>query len=120
VRKDVECFFGILKGRFRILKMTLLYGTRERVDNIFFTCCILHNMLHAFDGIALLEKGINWTGAEGHVDSWLSKDMPVVLPTTDAPAESIEVEGGFHKLQKQLTTHFIYRMRTGTIEWKKS
>ncbi|CAN0019648.1 unnamed protein product [Pylaiella littoralis] len=46
VRKDVECFFGILKGRFRILKLRLAYHCREDIDNIFFTCCILHNMLH--------------------------------------------------------------------------
>ncbi|CAN0416889.1 unnamed protein product, partial [Ascophyllum nodosum] len=45
VRKDVECFFGILRGRFRILKLPILFRSRERIDNAFFTCCILHNML---------------------------------------------------------------------------
>ena len=50
VRKDVECFFGILKGRFRILKLPILFRSRERIDNAFFTCCILHNMLHALMG----------------------------------------------------------------------
>ncbi|CAN0270408.1 unnamed protein product, partial [Pylaiella littoralis] len=45
VRKDVECFFGILKGRFRILKLRLAYHCREDIDNIFFTCFVLHNML---------------------------------------------------------------------------
>ncbi|CAM9274653.1 unnamed protein product, partial [Pylaiella littoralis] len=45
VRKDVECFFGILKGRFRTLKLRLAYHCREDIDDIFFTCCILHNML---------------------------------------------------------------------------
>ncbi|CAN0143666.1 unnamed protein product, partial [Pylaiella littoralis] len=33
VRKDVECFFGILKGRFRILKLRLAYHCREDIDN---------------------------------------------------------------------------------------
>ncbi|CAN0362174.1 unnamed protein product, partial [Pylaiella littoralis] len=51
VRKDVECFFGILKGRFRILKLRLTYHCREDADNIFFTCCILHDMLHSIDGM---------------------------------------------------------------------
>ncbi|CAN0446773.1 unnamed protein product, partial [Pylaiella littoralis] len=45
VRKDVGCFFGILKRRFRILKLRLAYHCREDIDNIFFTCCILHNVL---------------------------------------------------------------------------
>lgn len=100
--------------------MAILYGTKERIDNIFYTCCILHNMLHSFDGIALLEKGINWGGVEGNIDSWLSTDQPIALPNTDAPASTIEVESGFHQLQKQLTAHFIYRMRNGLITWKKS
>ncbi|CAM9763923.1 unnamed protein product, partial [Hapterophycus canaliculatus] len=51
VRKDVECFFGILKGRFRILKLGILFHDRDAIDYMFFTCCTLHNMLHAFDGL---------------------------------------------------------------------
>ncbi|CAN0393522.1 unnamed protein product, partial [Pylaiella littoralis] len=51
VRKDVECFFGILKGRFRILKLGILFQSLEDINNMFFTCCTLHNMLHAFDGL---------------------------------------------------------------------
>ncbi|CAN0130248.1 unnamed protein product, partial [Discosporangium mesarthrocarpum] len=47
VWKDVECFFGRLKGRFRILKMPLM----EKIDSIFFVCCILQNILHAYDGL---------------------------------------------------------------------
>lgn len=59
VRKDVECFFGILKGRFRILKLLILYRDEETINNLFFTCCILHNMLHAFDEIHLLEADVD-------------------------------------------------------------
>ena len=35
VRKDVECFFGVLKGRFRILKLPILYKEMEDIDNVF-------------------------------------------------------------------------------------
>ena len=38
VRKDVECFFGILKGRFRILKLPILYSDKEDIENVFFAC----------------------------------------------------------------------------------
>ncbi|CAN0408744.1 unnamed protein product, partial [Discosporangium mesarthrocarpum] len=51
VRKDVECFCGILKGRFRILKLPLGFRDEDRIDNMFNTCCILHNMLHVCDGL---------------------------------------------------------------------
>ena len=50
--KNTEGTFGILKKRFNILKV----GTRgfkvELCDNIFLTCCVLHNMLLFEDGLA--------------------------------------------------------------------
>jgi hypothetical protein len=55
IRKDVECTFGILKRRFRILKIPLLYHEVECVDNVFYTCSILHNMLLKWDGLAMEE-----------------------------------------------------------------
>ncbi len=45
VRKDVECTFGIMKRRFRVLKVPMPYFAKEHVDNIMFTCCVLHNIL---------------------------------------------------------------------------
>ena len=49
-RKHVECAFGILKARFRILKLPLLMHSCQEIDDIFFTCCILHNMCLDVDG----------------------------------------------------------------------
>ncbi|CAB1103804.1 unnamed protein product [Ectocarpus sp. CCAP 1310/34] len=72
VRKDIECFFGILKGRFRILKMPLLYRGIHKLDCIFQTCCALHNMLHSYDGLSLLEKDCEWAGADGDLDPWVT------------------------------------------------
>lgn len=51
VRKDVECFFGRLKQRFRILKGRILIQDKQKVDNIFLTCVALQNMLHEWDGL---------------------------------------------------------------------
>jgi hypothetical protein len=44
-RKDVECTFGIVKARFRILKVAILNQEISDVRNIFMTCCTFHNML---------------------------------------------------------------------------
>ncbi|CAB1099337.1 unnamed protein product [Ectocarpus sp. CCAP 1310/34] len=65
VRKDVECFFGILKGCFRIQKVAMAYHEQERIDNVFFTCCILHNMLHTFDGMDQLVENTLWVSSAG-------------------------------------------------------
>ena len=50
VCKDVECTFGILKGRFRILKLLFEYEEEKDVDNVFFTCCVLHNQIQMENG----------------------------------------------------------------------
>lgn len=47
---QVECCFGRLKTRFRILKLPILTHSKENVDNMFLTCCCLHNILLKHDG----------------------------------------------------------------------
>jgi hypothetical protein len=54
-RKDVECTFGIVKQRFRILKVALLCQEVSDVRNIFMTCCIFHNMLLDHDDSGVFE-----------------------------------------------------------------
>ena len=63
VSKDVECVFGILKGRFRCLKLPIYLHDNHVIDNMFFTCCILHNMLLTEDGYdRRWEDGANRAG----------------------------------------------------------
>jgi hypothetical protein len=45
IRKDVECTFGILKKRWRILDYGLQYRNMHKCEKLFWVCCILHNML---------------------------------------------------------------------------
>jgi hypothetical protein len=47
-RKDVECTFGRVKNRFRILKIPSLLQNLSDVSNVFITCCIFHNMYVIF------------------------------------------------------------------------
>jgi hypothetical protein len=51
MRKDVECIFGIMKGRFRILKTGIPLHGIEATDRIWSTCCALHNFLLEEDGL---------------------------------------------------------------------
>jgi hypothetical protein len=73
VRKDVEDVFGILKQRFRILKHAVELHNQEQIDNVFFTCCILHNILHHYDGfVGRWDNYVRWANedpdAGGHDD----------------------------------------------------
>jgi len=45
VRKAVERVFGILKKRFRVLKLPLMGGDVEEIEDMLFSCFIMHNML---------------------------------------------------------------------------
>ena len=51
LRKDVECTFGILKGRWRILKSGFRVHGTSTPDKVFLTCCALHNWLLEVDGL---------------------------------------------------------------------
>lgn len=77
VRKDVECTFGVLKNRFRILKVPLLccgkHG-QDKVDNIFYTCCMLHNMLLEHDG--LIDWETDWSHVPGLDEVLISETNP--------------------------------------------
>ena len=63
MRKDFECTFGILKGRFRILKAGIRCFGVELADKFWMTCCALHNMLLEADGISG-----EWDGDNGKFD----------------------------------------------------
>ena len=61
VRKDVECCFGILKGRFRILRSGIVLQSQTAIDNVFFTCSIPHNRILEADGLdTRWEQNVEW------------------------------------------------------------
>jgi hypothetical protein len=49
VRKDVECFFGILKIRWRLFMNPIHYHSKITIEHAFKTACCLHNMILIFD-----------------------------------------------------------------------
>jgi len=73
MRKDVECTFGILKGRWRILKLGIRLQGVESVDKIWLTCCALHNGLLEIDGLnaewgEVSMPDSDWLGELGDTD----------------------------------------------------
>ena len=73
MRKDVECTFGILKGRWRILKSGIRIEGVDSVDKVWLTCCALHNWLLEIDGLnaewsEISITGSDWEGELGDCD----------------------------------------------------
>jgi len=75
VRKDVECTFGILKARFRILSQPVNYHTSSTVTAAMKAACTIHNMLLAWDG-----KGeLDWKELDAEAfDADLEEDVQLV------------------------------------------
>ena len=143
VRKDVECVFGVLKGRFRCLKLPIYYHDKKSIDDMFFTCCILHNMLLKNDGLdKRWENGVNYAGVDGnHSD----EDMQIfrqhlsrvrnLVPTTDFTSQGTgaiqdrydichgdnfeEYESSYTVLQKKLINNFSWQYAHNEIQWLK-
>ena len=68
LRKDVECTFRILKGRFRILKTGIPLHGIEVCDQMWLTCCALHNFLLVEDGLDETWDASNYLTQEGGHD----------------------------------------------------
>ena len=140
VRKDVECSFSILKGRFRCLKSPIYYQSKDVIDNRFFTCCILHNTLLNVDGYdSRWEENINWKGMHGHhADEDLTifkkrlKRARNLVETTDYSLQGInvldnrygvshdggeEVQDSHFTLRDKLVEHYNRKYQTHEIEW---
>ena len=63
IRKDVERTFGILKGRFRVLKSGICLHGVDVTDNIWMVCCALNNIL--LERYRLID---DWDGEMGLFD----------------------------------------------------
>lgn len=146
VRKDVECVFGILKGRFRILKLPQQWHSKREMDNVFSVCCALHNRLLVHDGLhmrtyepanrdlledevraVLAQEGIDGAHDEaiiGRRQSTMPANTAVISADTDAthththpiPLELVEAEDTHFSLRDELVVHYQHRLRFGTVE----
>lgn len=112
LRKDVECTFGILKKRFAIMKNKFWLHHKEQISDIFTTCCILHNMLHEWDGYD------NWEEVEEEAlrfDDECQAEVGDTLTmrdrsdTTYAHGDNdVEVDVDFDIRRQHLIDHFMY------------
>eukprot|EP01035_Chromulina_nebulosa_P031103 gene31103-41435_t len=136
-RKDVERAFGILKARFRCLKLPCLFHKQADIDNMFWTCVIFHNIILTFDGRDhLWEQDIDWNVEGQHDledDEWNLEKLNVIQRRalhkltdyglvgrrhfiTPVPEES---EPEFYQLRNKLIAHYYYKWThcRNEIEW---
>ena len=138
LRKDVECCFGILKGRWRILKTGIRLQSREIIDSVFYSCAILHNMLMEYDGLhEEWNAGVQYDGVDGlhdkddmklffgrlHVNAKI--DLSKVGHVRAHQAEAVEEEDDteydatFRFLNEALIEHFDVICGENGIKWPR-
>ena len=106
LRKDVECTFGILKGRWRILKTGIRVHNTEASDNIWMTCCALHNFLLDVDGLShKWEEGVP-SSFETEAGEFADEDIPAAIRRLVDPTG---IEG--HRLRTFDSSQFGYQSR---------
>ena len=86
VRKDVECTFGILKKRWRVLSHGFTYRDINICEKIFVTCCCLHNfLLDLMDrstvrvgrGYPIGDDGMWLSGNSNNVDDSCDRELSI-------------------------------------------
>lgn len=106
MRKDVECTFGILKIRFKILKYPLRFRTKETIWNIFRTCCVFHNILLDYDGRDLMKKAEREEALGNlHVDE--INDAPILIDDVEILDQLLQGEEGSDEPDEEELTHLV-------------
>ena len=94
MRKDVECTFGILKARWRILKTAIRLLSLEKVDQVWLTCCALHNWLLEIDEYDIEYGGVNQS-SNPSFSELTAEDIPFALERLETVTEcDLSGQGG--------------------------
>ena len=120
-RKSVECLFGRLKKRFRILRLPFLMREPDRISHTFKACCALHNML-------LRHDKLNTMGRQR--GDWLPMRAVLARQATEAERAKHVVRAPYNEdscnsqrepnhalLREQLITHYTQACRRREIGW---
>ena len=110
IRKDVECTFGILKKRWRILNGGFFYLDVKICERIFVTCCWLHNFL--LDLMDQTNVHVGRGARLGDGGLWLSG--PREVGPDNNISDRILLEEFFHR-RSQLVEHLHHFCRNGPI-----
>ena len=122
VRKDIECVFGILKKKFRILNVPQLEHDPSKIDRLVHVCSILHNMVLHHKGLdAIGEEEHHWTqvdAEEARRYGLKLSDLTSFTVGSMAPYnnhEEQEVHEGWDAKRLSLVKHYTIALQTGQV-----
>jgi len=118
VRKCVECTFGILKQRWQILKTGFRMHSSDHLDNCWFACCALHNMILDIDQQAAEDFGLV-EDDDGDLPVGVKNILGDNAPEErrrEAPPPG-DIDAAFTARRQKLITHFDYFYRQNQVKW---
>ena len=150
VRKDIENTFGILKTRFRVLRLPFMLPNEEDIDNTFRVCCMLHNWLLDHNGYTSIgQAALDWKTPQG--DAILDDRFQAILATSrvcarvtddngnramidsasdfgrvgpllidSQDAVAVEVQKGFAERREALVAHYNYVNQNNEALWLRT
>ena len=132
-RKDVECFFGRLKSRFRCVKIPCNFWYKDEVDNMFITCCILQNIILAHDaqttdGADAADVQVDENTEDEEYEGMDNREsfprQPIVsssshhrLPLENDQDLTTSIQSGWMELQSALILHYKEALAIGAVEY---
>jgi hypothetical protein len=140
MRKDIECTFGILKQRFRILKKPIRLYFEDDIDDVVRTCAVLHNILLEFDSFlnphwADIDPNVEEPEEDPQATQSVSQDPEATQDVSNVPLfegvyQATQFEPDDHKiswnqdlfseLRAALVKHLAYQYRMHRVEWPKN
>jgi hypothetical protein len=125
LRKSVECAFGILKARFRVLATRNEARDENEVSDVFRVCCCLHNMIYNFRMAERMEQETSaeisdWRRMDAEELECLHRHMPTATTMSSHPTPSAVDSVELRQLQLQLASHnTFYMYARATVEMQR-
>ena len=121
VRKAVECTFGILKKRFRILRQAMECLEAETISDTFKACCALHNILLRHDGLHSIGRDrSDWVPAK-RVLARCEVEGERAKHTCRGPRNmsgtASQREPGHNTLREELIAHYAVLCKLAEAGW---
>ncbi len=124
-RKDVECVFGILKKRFRILTRPFLEFEPAKIDRTVRTCAILHNMITKESGLSDLgTQARHWRKVDAKDAGRFGLDLNAIdtllIGRQGIHDEVTQEDVGFEEKRRRLVNHYACALVAGEVEILKT
>ena len=124
-RKDVECVFGILKKRFRILKCPFLEFEPDAIDCTVRACAILQNMVTKDSGLSDIgTEEAHWRKVDAVEAGRFGLDLDnidtVVIGRQGVHDEVTLEDAGFENKRRMIVKHYACALAAGEVEKMKT